>query len=168
MAIPSSQAHALPRFLLPAFTRPATSTGSVPVRRGFITLHRHKSNIRERKSHQPLRITSKLGKAILRRDFEHLSPLPSKSLFTSSHGRSLLRRARAESLSTSIVPRRAFHATPKTPRDHHFDTLKFVQRLEGEGFSEEQSVAMMKVLSDVIEERSVLFQGYYSSPKVSS
>jgi hypothetical protein len=37
-------------------------------------------------------------------------------------------------------------------RDHHFDTLKFVQRLE-EGFTEEQSVAMMKVLNDVIEER---------------
>lgn len=37
-------------------------------------------------------------------------------------------------------------------RDHHFDTLKFVQRLKGEGFSEEQSKAMMLVLSDVIEE----------------
>lgn len=38
-------------------------------------------------------------------------------------------------------------------RDHHFDTLKFVQRLQSEGFTEEQSVAMMKVLNDVIEER---------------
>ena len=37
-------------------------------------------------------------------------------------------------------------------RDHHFDTLKFVQRLKDEGFSEEQSKAMMLVLSDVIEE----------------
>ncbi|KAL9079781.1 MAG: hypothetical protein Q9157_001353 [Trypethelium eluteriae] len=37
-------------------------------------------------------------------------------------------------------------------RDHHFDTLKFVQRLKDEGFTEEQAVAMMKVLSDVIEE----------------
>lgn len=37
-------------------------------------------------------------------------------------------------------------------RDHHFDTLKFVQRLQSEGFTEEQSVAMMKVLNDVIEE----------------
>ena len=37
-------------------------------------------------------------------------------------------------------------------RDHHFDTLKFVQRLRSEGFSEEQSKAMMLVLSDVIEE----------------
>ena len=37
-------------------------------------------------------------------------------------------------------------------RDHHFDTLKFVQRLQSEGFTEEQSVAMMKVLNDVIQE----------------
>jgi E3 ubiquitin-protein ligase SHPRH len=37
-------------------------------------------------------------------------------------------------------------------RDHHFDTLKFVQRLKDDGFSEEQAVAMMKVLNDVIQE----------------
>lgn len=49
--------------------------------------------------------------------------------------------------------RRAFHATPRQSRDHHFDTLKFVQRLRDEGFTEPQAVAMMKVLSDVIEER---------------
>lgn len=41
-------------------------------------------------------------------------------------------------------------------KDHHFDTLKFVQRLQEEGFSEEQSVALMRALSDVIEERCVL------------
>lgn len=50
---------------------------------------------------------------------------------------------------------RAFHATARRARDHHFDTLKFVQRLQEEGFTEAQSVAMMKVLSDVIEERLV-------------
>ncbi len=48
---------------------------------------------------------------------------------------------------------RAFYATARQSRDHHFDTLKFVQRLQEEGFTEAQSVAMMKVLSDVIEER---------------
>jgi hypothetical protein len=51
------------------------------------------------------------------------------------------------------VHRRAFHATARRARDHHFDTLKFVQRLQEEGFTEPQAVAMMKVLSDVIEER---------------
>ncbi len=50
---------------------------------------------------------------------------------------------------------RSFHATARQCRDHHFDTLKFVQRLRGEGFTEAQSVAMMKVLSDVIEERLI-------------
>ncbi|QSS48971.1 DUF1640 domain-containing protein [Histoplasma capsulatum var. duboisii H88] len=48
--------------------------------------------------------------------------------------------------------RRAFHSTPANCRDHHFDTLKIVQRLKGEGFSEEQAVALMRVLNDVIEE----------------
>jgi len=47
---------------------------------------------------------------------------------------------------------RPFSTTPSLHRDHHFDTLKFVQRLKDEGFSEDQAVAMMKVLSDVIEE----------------
>ncbi|KAF2842917.1 putative membrane protein [Patellaria atrata CBS 101060] len=48
--------------------------------------------------------------------------------------------------------RRAFSTTTRRHRDHHFDTLKFVQRLKEEGFTEDQAVAMMKVLSDVIEE----------------
>ena len=48
--------------------------------------------------------------------------------------------------------RKCFSTSPTLSRDHHFDTLKFVQRLKDEGFSEEQSKAMMLVLSDVIEE----------------
>jgi len=47
---------------------------------------------------------------------------------------------------------RAFSTSAVQRKDHHFDTLKFVQRLRGEGFSEEQAVAMMRVLNDVIEE----------------
>ncbi|KAM3430719.1 hypothetical protein MY4824_007517 [Beauveria thailandica] len=53
---------------------------------------------------------------------------------------------------SSPILSRAFHASVPRARDHHFDTLKFVKRLRDEGFTEEQSVAMMKVLSDVIEE----------------
>ncbi|KAF8422844.1 hypothetical protein EV426DRAFT_633282 [Tirmania nivea] len=45
-----------------------------------------------------------------------------------------------------------FHSPSPHQRDHHFDTLKLVERLQREGFTEEQSVAMMNVLSDVIEE----------------
>ena len=48
--------------------------------------------------------------------------------------------------------RRAFSAAAVGRKAHHFDTLKFVQRLKGESFSEEQAVAMMRVLNDVIEE----------------
>ncbi len=64
-----------------------------------------------------------------------------------------LRRAigRIEFAGTLCQPalRRAFHASAALGRDHHFDTLKFVQRLQSEGFTEDQSVAMMKVLNDV-------------------
>ncbi|KAF2764463.1 DUF1640-domain-containing protein [Teratosphaeria nubilosa] len=49
-------------------------------------------------------------------------------------------------------PARAFSTTPHPRRDHHFDTLKFVTRLQAEGFTEAQAVAMMRVLSDVVEE----------------
>ncbi|KXT00109.1 hypothetical protein AC578_5817 [Pseudocercospora eumusae] len=62
------------------------------------------------------------------------------------------RLAPRPSSTTSHAARRAFSATPARAKDHHFDTLKFVQRLQQEGFTEEQAVAMMKVLGDVIEE----------------
>ncbi|MCJ1276753.1 hypothetical protein MMC21_004560 [Puttea exsequens] len=86
-----------------------------------------------------------------------------------THGRSMTSKARARQKqrfpkgSCTFLPphslkpirnstARAFSTTLSRPRDHHFDTLKFVQRLQAEGFSEEQSKAMMLVLSDVIEE----------------
>ncbi|KIW12351.1 hypothetical protein PV08_09628 [Exophiala spinifera] len=55
-------------------------------------------------------------------------------------------------VATFRPARRAFSATAACHKEHHFDTLKFVQRLKDEGFSEEQAVAMMRVLNDVIEE----------------
>jgi hypothetical protein len=55
-------------------------------------------------------------------------------------------------VATFNIARRTFHASTVLARDHHFDTLKFVQRLKNEGFSEEQAVAMMRVLNDVIQE----------------
>jgi hypothetical protein len=55
-------------------------------------------------------------------------------------------------VATFKPARRAFHASAVMRRTHHFDTLKFVQRLRNEGFREEQSVALMKVLNDVIQE----------------
>ena len=65
------------------------------------------------------------------------------------------RPAGASPVASLAAPRRAFHASAVCRRDHHFDTLKFVQRLQDDGFTESQSVAMMKVLNDVIEERCV-------------
>jgi hypothetical protein len=52
-----------------------------------------------------------------------------------------------------LTTAREFSVTPSRARNHHFDTLKFVQKLKDEGFTEDQAVALMKVLNDVIEER---------------
>lgn len=76
-----------------------------------------------------------------------------KSLSQSPRLSTLGRSSPKLSILESLRRNRSFHTTTRRWRDHHFDTLKFVQRLKEEGFTEEQSVAMMKVLSDVIEER---------------
>jgi len=60
------------------------------------------------------------------------------------------RRSRQSPIQAAA--KRTFSQTAIRARDHHFDTLKFVQRLRDEGFTEDQAVAMMKVLGDVIEE----------------
>ena len=54
--------------------------------------------------------------------------------------------------TTFQVARRSFATTRANQKSHHFDTLKFVQRLKAEGFNETQAVAMMRVLNSVIEE----------------
>src|SRR5690606_23002917 len=49
---------------------------------------------------------------------------------------------------------RPFHASaPRRRSGQHFDTLRFVQKLQDEGFTEEQAAALMKILNDVMEER---------------
>jgi hypothetical protein len=59
----------------------------------------------------------------------------------------------AAGYSSTHDGRRHFSATAPQLRDHHFDTLKFVQRLKEEGFTEQQAEGMMRILGDVIEER---------------
>ncbi|KAL8294420.1 hypothetical protein RB597_007892 [Gaeumannomyces tritici] len=75
-------------------------------------------------------------------------PSPSRARPRSTRTGATLRQQQ----QSTALGRRRFHASAPVRRDHHFDTLKFVQRLQSEGFTEEQSVAMMKVLNDVIEE----------------
>ena len=51
----------------------------------------------------------------------------------------------------NILTTRNFSTSPQ-PRTTNFDTLKVVQRLEAEGFTPEQSKAVMELLKDVIDE----------------
>lgn len=157
---PPKQAVEVPRFLLPRLTW----NGSPRT-----TLSPHQATAT---SQQQNRIP---GSSSLRRQLHNSAFYPyfstpssslsrySSSAFPISHRPSTTPSKLSEALSNPIryngvyvtvfkPARRAFHASAVKRREHHFDTLKFVQRLKKEGFSEEQAVAMMRVLNDVIQE----------------
>ncbi|KAJ5944878.1 hypothetical protein N7516_005046 [Penicillium verrucosum] len=98
----------------------------------------------------------------VKRRFSSLSPPSQSSQLISTSSRDAI-SGYLVSRGTSIITPATSNTTPPRksdptqwrlfrPRDHHFDTLKFVKRLQAEGFSEEQSVAMMRVLNDIIQE----------------
>lgn len=121
----------IPRFLLPRLSWTGPATASFPGRASFAPFQQQQ---------QPA------SRSL------HTSPRPHYPL--ARPRRDVSHQARNASL------RRTFHASAPRQRDHHFDTLKFVQRLQEDGFTEDQSVAMMKVLNDVIEERSAPVRRY--------
>src|SRR5271170_8233908 len=57
-------------------------------------------------------------------------------------------------LITPLIPSLAVRnfGTSPSSRSTNFDTLKVVQRLEAQGFTPEQSKAVMELLKDVIDE----------------
>ena len=57
-------------------------------------------------------------------------------------------------LTTQLIPSLAVRnfSTSPSSRSTNFDTLKVVQRLEAQGFTPEQSKAVMGLLKDVIDE----------------
>ncbi|EFW99395.1 mitochondrial protein [Grosmannia clavigera kw1407] len=93
-------------------------------------------------------IHAQTGGTPRRRGRPQPQPQPQPGIASMAHALSMPTAA----LPPAALSRRSFHASAMMRRDHHFDTLKFVQRLQGEGFTEEQAVAMMKVLDDAIEE----------------
>ncbi|KAI9717529.1 MAG: hypothetical protein M1812_004670 [Candelaria pacifica] len=152
MTTSSPQIHTLPRFLLPYLTwkphvsRPATSVVVTSPSR-----EQRPSNKVQRRNitTQTLVLQTRYSASILpTRVYRSGAILPARLAQPSQQCLAVMKH----SILHSSQIKRAFHVTAHRPRDHHFDTLKFVQRLKDEGFSEEQSVAMMKVLSDVIEE----------------
>lgn len=155
MVSPSS---AIPRFLLPQLSWKASKIDTIA--RPFSQLRAHTSEVRRVPS--PAQCLTARGKQFLS---QHVSTPSSHTRYPS------LRYP----FTISPQQARSFSATHNLCRDHHFDTLKFVQRLKSEGFSEEQSKAMMLVLSDVIEESiqnltrtMVLREGTLLYPRVAS
>jgi hypothetical protein len=134
MAYLPIQATALPRLMLPQLSR---CTGTIrPAALGALEARRHRSSP----------------------TFGQCAP----SLITTAIQQQSIQRWRkcspqlATGHTSALQPCRHFSATAPQLRDHHFDTLKFVQRLKEEGFSEEQAEGMMKILGDVIEERYIM------------
>lgn len=168
MARPT-QVVEVPRFLLPGLAWNGTPLRTTLAQREIIALPGTKQQRRQLS-----------GQNSVRRNGRRLLPSASSYLYHGSESTSVCRRlctspisparndrltpnSSTNSLTTPVryngvyvaafkPARRAFHATAVRRRDHHFDTLKFVQKMKNEGFSEEQAVATMRVLSDVIEE----------------
>lgn len=55
------------------------------------------------------------------------------------------------SLGLSLTPQRSFHASRPTS-DFHFDTHHFVQTLEKQGLTRQQSEGIMAAMAEVIDE----------------
>jgi hypothetical protein len=130
MAGSSIQATALPRFLLPQLSW--SSRAVRPVALGALEARRHISAPASRCA--PGSVTTAIQQQLPR----PWRTSPSQSALGSS---------------SPLDGRRHFSATAPQLKDHHFDTLKFVQRLKEEGFTEQQAEGMMRILGDVIEER---------------
>ncbi|MCJ1329136.1 hypothetical protein MMC10_005814 [Thelotrema lepadinum] len=151
----ASSRASIPRFLLPQLTWKTATTFNTPLphslrpfaRQQYITPQANRST-------QQRRSIATQPQGYLRKRIARISPTHrdlTKSIFTALVSSSHV--SQTSSTSTSpFLNLRSFHTTKPLLRDHHFDTLKFVQRLRDEGFSEEQATAMMRVLSDVIEE----------------
>lgn len=156
---PQKHVAEVPRSILPRLTW--NSSSSRP------TISSHNTTLATRQRQQYLHGWSPLTRQIHSLDIRQSSRSFSTSLRNLQSTTTVSRRpsapTRAEPLSSPVrhngvyvaafkPAQRAFHATPARPREHHFDTLKFVKRLQAEGFSEEQAVAMMRVLNDIIQE----------------
>ncbi len=157
MALQSTQVALIPRFLLPAWT--GTVAGPPQAGNKTLTAPAWSNGSRRASSrclpgsssrfHSSAHIQLYSAVALQRSSFsswQHLQQSTSTYPPQHPHKRSHTPEA------PNPTQRRSFHATSTQLRDHYFDTLKVVQRLKEEGFSDEQAEAMMRVLSDVIEE----------------
>lgn len=134
MAAPKISRTAIPRFLLPQ-TSWTTTAAFRPAAQCVVETRRRQSSAAPERCAISAVTTALQRQRILR---SHQEPTQFAAGYASALGF-----------------RRSFSATAPQFKDHHFDTLKFVQRLKEEGFTDEQAEGMMRVLGDVIEERSV-------------
>ena len=139
----------IPRFLLPQLTWKS----SFPHTFALTPQARPPLPVRPSQSRTPTRTITSIAQPWYNHDKRRPSPWISSIESPRARPPSVVREEpNPLRAAFRIVSQKPFSTTSFLFRDHHFDTLKFVQRLRDEGFSEEQSKAMMLVLSDVIEE----------------
>ncbi|PCG89939.1 Protein of unknown function DUF1640 [Penicillium occitanis (nom. inval.)] len=153
---PSKQITVTPRYLLPRLTWNGAPRITITAIQGApISTLRSQGNkaeeyqLNSRKYHTP---SAPVRRSSVSSSSRFSSLTRSSPTTTSTNTDSIPIRHNGVYVAAFKPARRAFHESAVMSRDHHFDTLKFVQRLKMEGFSEEQAVAMMKVLNDVIQE----------------
>ncbi|MCJ1311136.1 hypothetical protein MMC25_004806 [Agyrium rufum] len=144
MAAPTTS---IPRFLLPRLTWQSGNSFN-----GAFLNHslQHHSKFRPQDNGQHIQRRTYI--APIQQRLTQTSNSPASPSATTARIFAALQYASVQPTPANATLARSFHGTPSLLRDHHFDTLKFVQRLREEGFSEPQATAMMRVLSDVIEE----------------
>ncbi|EED15325.1 conserved hypothetical protein [Talaromyces stipitatus ATCC 10500] len=153
---PSKQMTVTPRYLLPRLTWNGTPRITITAIQGApLSTVRPQGNRAEehRLNSQKYHTSSPAVRrpSVSSSPFSSLTPSTSPTKASTNSDSSPIRH-NGVYVAAFKPARRAFHASAIMSRDHHFDTLKFVQRLKAEGFSEDQAVAMMKVLNDVIQE----------------
>ncbi|MCJ1394358.1 hypothetical protein MMC18_007236 [Xylographa bjoerkii] len=156
----TTAASTIPRFLLPQLTWIKAAPWTLVKAVGPLQAAKHQDYVRSQR--RGISQSSKHTEYKRQQRWSIATQLGAWN-FSSNVGPDVIKISRALSRSRQrsvvgttaflgLVSHRSFHTSPPLYRDHHFDTLKFVQRLKDEGFSEEQATAMMRVLSDVIEE----------------
>lgn len=132
MAAPMLSKTAIPRFLLPQRSWSSTQTFRPAAQHAF-EARRHRSSTAPRRC---------AGSSVILALQRQRALQPQNQIAQAAAGN-----------ASALGSRRPFSATARQSKDHHFDTLKFVQRLKEEGFTAEQAEGIMRVLGDVIEER---------------
>lgn len=80
---------------------------------------------------------------------------PGVSLATSSNSTGMTQPPLTMCIANSIIER-TFHTSQSNEKDFQFDTFRLVKDLEAQGFTKQQSEALMQLFGDIVDEACVI------------